>query len=108
MWASHGFLAQHQLDILGILCSFHVGRTYLNVVWVHCLSGEGIPLWGFLGVFFGFIFFSVFYFLFFERDRMRAGEGQGERETENPKQALGSELSAQTPMQGSNPQTMRS
>ena len=46
------------------------------------------------------------------------GEGEGEtkstqvgkeqRETENPKQALGSELSAQSPTRGSNPRTVRS
>ena len=33
------------------------------------------------------------------------GEGQRERETENPKQAPGSELSAQNLMRGSNSQT---
>ena len=32
----------------------------------------------------------------FERDRAQAGEGQRERETQKPKQAPGSELSAQT------------
>ena len=42
----------------------------------------------------------------FERDRAQAGEGQ--RETQNPKQAPGSELSAQRLMQGSNSRTMRS
>ena len=31
------------------------------------------------------------------------GEGQRERETKNPKQAPGSELSAQNPMRGLNP-----
>ena len=36
----------------------------------------------------------------FERERERAlvGEGQRERETQNPKQAPGSELSAQSPI----------
>ena len=33
-------------------------------------------------------------------------KGQRERETQNPKQAPGSELSAQSPMRGSNPQTV--
>ena len=42
------------------------------------------------------------------RDRASAGEGQGERETQNPKKAPGSELSAQSQMQGLNSQTMRS
>ena len=41
---------------------------------------------------------------------MRAEEGQREREREaqNPKQAPGSELSAQSPMWGLTTQTMRS
>ena len=43
-----------------------------------------------------------------ERDRMRVGEGQRERETQNPKQAPGSKLSAQSLMQGSNQRTLRS
>ena len=42
-------------------------------------------------------------FIIFERDRAQTGEGQRERETQNPKQAPGSELSAQSPTQGSNP-----
>ena len=54
-------------------------------------------------------FFNVYLFL---RDRERASEheqGRGrERETQNPKQAPGSELSAQSLMRGSNSQTMRS
>ena len=36
------------------------------------------------------------------------GKGQKERDTQNPKQAPGSELSAQSSMKGSNPQTARS
>ena len=43
-----------------------------------------------------------------QRDREWAGEGQTERETQNPKQAPGSELSAQSPTRGSNSQTARS
>ena len=39
-----------------------------------------------------------------DRDRVPAGEGHRERETRNPKQAPGSELSAQSPMQGLNSQ----
>ena len=55
------------------------------------------------------IFFYVFYYLFLtERDRARAGVGQRERETQNPKQAPGSELSAQSPTRGLNPRTVRS
>ena len=34
----------------------------------------------------------------FERESERAGEGQRKKETQNPKKALGSELSAQSPM----------
>ena len=43
-----------------------------------------------------------------ERDRAQTGKGKRERATQNPKQAPGSELSAQTPRQGSNPRTARS
>ena len=39
---------------------------------------------------------------------MQAGEGQRERETQNPKQAPGSEPSARSPTWGSNSRTMRS
>ena len=39
---------------------------------------------------------------------MGAGEGQKEREIQNPKQAPGSELSAQSPIWDSNPPTVRS
>ena len=51
------------------------------------------------------IFFNVDLFL---RETVRAGEGQRERETQNPKQAPGSELSAQGLTQGWNLRTMRS
>ena len=47
------------------------------------------------------IFFYVY--LFFVRDRARAGEEKREREAQNPKQAPESELSAQSPTRGSNP-----
>ena len=43
-----------------------------------------------------------------ERDRVQAGEGQRERETQNLKEAPGSELSAQSPTRGSNSRTARS
>ena len=43
----------------------------------------------------------MFLFIFeTERDRAWAGEGQRDRETQNPKQAPGSKLSAQSPTQG--------
>ena len=47
-------------------------------------------------------------FILRHRETAQAGEGQRERETQNPKQALGSELSAQSLMRGSNSQTVRS
>ena len=53
-----------------------------------------------------FFFFSV-YSLLRERERAQVGERQRERETQNPKQAPGSELSPQNPMQGSNSRTER-
>ena len=43
-----------------------------------------------------------------QRDRAWMGEGQRERETQNLKQAPGSELSAQSPTRGSNSRTSRS
>ena len=52
-----------------------------------------------------FLFFKKF--IYFERER-GDGEGQSERDTQNPKQAPGSELSAQSPTRGSNPRTVRS
>ena len=45
---------------------------------------------------------------FWERDRVGVGKGQREREIENLKQAPGSELTAQSLMQGSNSWTVRS
>ena len=45
-------------------------------------------------------------FICFERerqDRVRVGKGQREKETQNTRQAPGSELSAQSPKWGSNP-----
>ena len=42
---------------------------------------------------------------FWDRDRAWAGEGQRERETQNPKQAPGSELSAKSPTWVWNPWT---
>ena len=51
-------------------------------------------------------FFNFLKCLFiFERDRAQAGEGWRERETES-EAALGSERSAQSPMWGSNSQTV--
>ena len=57
--------------------------------------------------FFVVFFFDIYLFLI-DRDRVRAGEGQREGETQNPKQAPGSEPSAQSPTWGSNSQTVRS
>ena len=52
------------------------------------------------------IFFFHFMFIFErERDRAPAGEGKRKRETQNPKQAPGSELSAQSPKWRLNPRT---
>ena len=47
----------------------------------------------------------------FERGRETEhewGRGREERETQNPEQSPGSELSAQSPMRGSNPRTVTS
>ena len=53
-----------------------------------------------------FNFFNV-YFLFFERETHTLQAEQREREVQNLKQAPGSALSAQTPIWGSHPGTMR-
>ena len=47
-------------------------------------------------------------FIYFEGKREREQRRGRERETQNLKQAPGSELSAQSWMQGSNPHAMRS
>ena len=44
----------------------------------------------------------MFIYFLSERDSMSREGAERERETENPKQALGSELSAQSPRWGSN------
>ena len=49
--------------------------------------------------------FNIYSFL---RNRAPVGVGQREGETQNPKQAPGSELSAQSPTRGSNSRTARS
>ena len=61
----------------------------------------------------GSLLFILFYFInmylfLIGRDRTQVGEGQREKETQNQKQAPGSKLSAQIPVRGSNPQTVRS
>ena len=53
-------------------------------------------------------FFNVLFIFEIERDRAWMGEGQRERETQNWKQAPGSEPSAQSQMRGSNSRTTRS
>ena len=66
------------------------------------LSHPGAPL--------SFLFKKIFLMLIFERDRETECE-QGrnrERETQNPKQVPGSELSAQSLTWGSNSQAVRS
>ena len=54
------------------------------------------------------LFFLICFLFIFETDRAQEGEGQRERETQNLKQAPGSQLSAQSPTQGLNSQTVRS
>ena len=68
-------------------------------------SMKHVVLWG--DFFFNF-FFNVYLIFETERDRAWMGQGQRERETQNPKQAPGSERSAQSPTRGSNSRTARS
>ena len=60
----------------------------------HSTSGHGVPTLS--------LFKKMFNVYLFSRDRVRVREGQRERETQNLKQAPGSELSAQGPTRGSN------
>ena len=55
---------------------------------------------------FYFIYFFIVYLLL--RKSTQAGKGQRKRETQNLKEAPGSELSAKSPTWGLNPQTVRS
>ena len=56
-----------------------------------------------------YLFFNIYSFLRDrERQSMSRGGAEREGETQNPKQAPGSELSAQSPTQGSNSRNMRS
>ena len=49
-----------------------------------------------------FSLFKFFLIFIFERQSMSGGGAERETHTQNPKQAPGSELSAQSPMQGLN------
>ena len=60
-----------------------------------------------LGLFFFLIFFNVYLFLRPRETEHEQGRVR-ERETQNLKQAPGSELSAQSPTKGSNSPTVRS
>ena len=76
-------------------------KTLLNLL---CSSNNSCH-----SFFFFNFFFNVFLFIFgTERDRAWMGEGQRERETQNRKQAPGSEPSAQSLTRGSNSRTARS
>ena len=55
-----------------------------------------------------FFFFTFIYFWEKRESEHKFREGQREKETQNPKQALGSEPSAQSLMQGLNSQTVKS
>ena len=79
-----------------------IGTVYFYVFLMFSLRAN----YQMLFLFYFYLIFSNIYF--WERDGTRAGEGRRERETQNPKQAPGSELSAQGPMRGSNSGTVRS
>ena len=64
---------------------------------------------GYWPVVFSFVKKFFLHLFIFDRQRDRAQVERGrERRRQNPKQAPGSELSAQSPMQGLNSQTVRS
>ena len=103
------FLSNHLLPAFSLDCRKH-SKTQPQIFSVG-LEGK----WGDVNIFqkiplevnaFFFFYFSFYIYLFFDRDRAQWGRVR-ERETQNLKQAPGSELSAQSPTQGSNSQTAR-
>ena len=84
-------------------------RSWTHEPWDHDLSWSWMLNWlSEAGIPSPVIFLNVFIY-FWERERQHEwGERQRERDTQNPKQAPGSELSAQSLMWASNSQTMRS
>ena len=89
-----------------------LGARFIAVIDLKCIQGlnEGGRFFTSLYV---YIYIHFFKHLFIferqrERDRVRMGKGQRERETQKQKQAPGSEPSAQSPMWGWNPPTVRS
>ena len=75
-----------------------VGNIYLIMTYylLNQILNSNLLIYYFcLGIFFSFSFFYIYYFWQTERDRAQVGEGQRETKTQNPKQAPGSELSAQ-------------
>ena len=90
--------------------SIDVSRFYFKPNFQNWLPKVFIPLLLMYNTgYFEFFFFFTFLFIFeTERDRAWMEEGQRERETQDWKQAPGSEPSAQSPTRGSNSRTARS
>ena len=78
-----------------------VGMVGFFFSFLVCSMSPTLPL----SIFFKKLFLM---YVYFEREREQAEEGQREQGTQNPKQAPGSELPAESPMRGSNSRTMRS
>ena len=93
--------------ILGAISQASFGPLQLLTSLCHEVSGRGSEKRGASFFFFSFFFFKVYLFLG-QRETAWMGEGQRERETQNRKQAPGSEPSAQSPTWGSNSRTARS
>ena len=72
-----------------------------------CVS-QGLERCSLGWIFFFFFFLTFIQFWKAEGDRAWMGEGQRKRDTQNLKQAPGSELSAQSPMRDSNSRTATS
>ena len=82
-------------------------------IYIPADSARGFPFLHFLANTCYFLPFDFIFLMFiFEREREReiqstsGGEAERQKETQNLKQAAGSELSAQSPTWGSNSQTM--
>ena len=82
-----------------------VGNRRKDNRWIGKMDQETLFIYLFICLFVYlliYLFIHSIFIYFWERDRVWAGEEQREKERQNPKQAPGSELSAQSLMRGSN------
>ena len=92
--------------IITVIFDTYPGR--LRMMFLKPLFSLSIYLINCLRIIANFFFSTFIYFWDRERQSMNRGGAERERETQNRKQAPGSEPSAQSPTPGSNPWTARS